>query len=454
MDIKTLVATGESETVEFKASLAEMTQILETISAFSNSRGGTIFVGVDDNGRVAGVHLGKKTLEDTANRIKMNTDPPVYPSLNQSKVDGRLLLSIEIDESIDKPVFANDRAFKRVGKTNQRISSLEIRRIASKASLDRWDSSLCESSSIEDLDLAYVEQVFIPLYEKIAAKRISGNILELLESLGCLRNTRPTNSGILLFGKDPTSFFINSYVAIARYIGTHEGPERSDYKEFNGNLFTQIDKSEEYLRDHTAIMSRLLPGEVQRRDIPEYGLFTIRELITNAVCHRDYMNQHTKVIIKIFDERIEFFNPGGLPKGITPENIQESQFSRNPIIAKVLSKVRYIEELGEGWNKILEEHKYHPLNPDIPTIQSDDYTTQITIYSVKHKFERKGITPLSARQRKIVDFLQKNNTITSLSCRELIKTSQDTALRELNTLRELGVIEKHSRGKATTYSLR
>jgi len=84
-------------------------------------------------------------------------------------------------------------------------------------------------------------------------------------------------------------------------------------------------------------MSKLLPYQVQRQDIPEYGLFSIRELITNTVCHRDYENQHTKIIIKIFSNKIEFYNPGGLPENITPRNIAEKQYSRNPVIAKVLA---------------------------------------------------------------------------------------------------------------------
>lgn len=89
----------------------------------------------------------------------------------------------------------------------------------------------------------------------------------------------------------------------------------------------------------------------------------LREAIVNTVCHRDYENQHTKIIIKMFSDKIEFYNPGGLPEDITPKNIAEKQYSRNPLIARVLAMVKYIEELGEGWNKIIKEHKDHLLRP-------------------------------------------------------------------------------------------
>ncbi len=101
--------------------------------------------------------------------------------------------------------------------------------------------------------------------------------------------------------------------------GEEVGAERLDYKEFDGNLFKQIDECNKYLKEHISIMSRLHPYQIQREDI-------------------------------------------------TPNNITEKQFSRNPVIAKVLAKVRYIEELGEGWDKIIKEHREHPLKPHFPKI--------------------------------------------------------------------------------------
>jgi len=110
----------------------------------------------------------------------------------------------------------------------------------------------------------------------------------LLEALNCIIDDKPTNAGVLLFGKNPQKIFINAYIAIARYKGKEVGIERLDYKEFNGNLFHQIDECDKYIKEHIAIMSRLFPYKVEREDIPEYPLFSIRELVTNAVVHRDY----------------------------------------------------------------------------------------------------------------------------------------------------------------------
>lgn len=369
-----LISGGENESLEFKESPRLKEEIGQAVSAFSNANGGSILIGVSNDGKVIGVDIGRNTIEELANYTKRNTDPPIFPSLKVLDVEGKKIIMIEVKESAEKPVFFKNHAYKRVGKTNQRISSSELRKLAKESGARvYWDEQICKEAGLENIDWEFVKDFFIPGYEKFSERGIIGTPEELLEALSCIKEGKPTNAGILLFGKNPQEFFRNSYIALARYKGKMEGVERLDYKEFFGNLFHQIDECDKYIKEHIAIMSRLLPHKVEREDIPEYCWFSIRELITNAVCHRDYEDQGSKVIVKTFSDRIEFYNPGGLPKGITPENILIRQYSRNPIIANALAKVKYIEELGEGWNKIVDEHKNHPLKPKQPKIISDKY---------------------------------------------------------------------------------
>ncbi len=268
----------------------------------------------------------------------------------------------------------------------------------------------------------------------------------------------PLNSGILLFSKELQKFFINSYIALARYKGKELGIERLDYKEFKGNLFTQIDECDKYIKEHIDIMSRLHPYQIQREDIPEYGLFSIRELITNAVCHRDYKNQHTKIIIKIFNDRIEFSNPGGLSQNITPKNITEKQYSRNPVIAKVLARVKYIEELGEGWDKITKEHKDHPLKPRFPGIKSDKFSIIVTIFSTKDKFEKKKIKvdkiELNERQKYVIERIKSQGFIRSIEVQKKFNISKNTANMDLNYLIKLDIVKMKGVGKKVRYILK
>ena len=454
MDIEKIIRSGESETVEFKASLAETKQIIETLSAFSNGGGGMVYVGVDDRGSVRGVDIGKSTLENLANEIKRNTDPPLFPSIYIEVLDGKEVICIEVNESPTKPMFAFDKVFKRVGKTNQRITSNEIRKIFSEGLENKWDSQLLPSASLDDIDWEFVTNFYIPRYERRTKTKIRGKPEPLLVTLGCVKDGAPTNGGILLFGKNPQRFFINSYIALARYKTTDVSTERLDYKEFQGNIYHQIDKCDRYIFEHIAMMSKQYPGIVEREDIPEYGLFTIRELITNAVCHRDYRDQSSKIIIKIFSDSIEFFNLGGLPKNITIKNITEQQYSRNPVIARSLAKIGFIEELGEGWDKILDEHGKHPLHPKMPKIGGDGTSMLVTIYSTREKMERPVIGDLNERQRTALEYIKTNGRITNREYQKLNLVGNKTAYKDLSDLVDKGVLIPKGKGRSRRYILR
>ena len=455
MDIGRMISDGESEKVEFKPSLSQKDRIMESISAFSNNVGGTILIGVSDQGEVINVDIGRRTLEDLAGYVKRNSDPPVYPTLGTIPFKNSTLLFVEVKESLEKPVFFNDKAYKRVGKSNQRISAHEIRKMVKedKKKLS-WDERICENATLDDIDWEFVENEFIPLYERVSKKKVASSAQEFLSAARTTISGKPMNAGILLFGRDPLKFFPNSYIALARYMGTAVGGEKLDYKEFRGNLFEQIDHCYAYLMEHTAMMSRLSPGDIKRTDLPEYGRFSLRELVTNAVCHRDYEDQCGKIIIKMFDDKIEFSNIGGLPEGVTAKNITSSQYSRNPVIASLLAKVNYIEEMGEGWDKIIEEHRNHPLKPDMPEILSGGNSTLVTLFSTKKNFANEEFEMLSERQRKIIDYLKKHGNISRTVCMDLLGVSKNTAKRELTGLVSKDMIERAGVGRAVYYVLK
>jgi len=158
------------------------------------------------------------------------------------------------------------------------------------------------------------------------------------------------------------------------------------------------------------------------------------------------------VIMKIFDGKIEFYNPGGLPQDITPQNITEKQFSRNPVIAKILEKVQYIEELGEGWDKIIREHRNHPLKPRFPQIKSDKYTTTVTLFSVKDKFETKKVgIELNGRQKYAIEKVKSQGFVRSIEMQKKFNVTRDTANRDLNFLIKLNLIKREGIGKKVRY---
>ncbi|MFH1127404.1 MAG: ATP-binding protein [archaeon] len=341
-----------------------------------------------------------------------------------------------------------------MGKSRHKLSASEIRNLAKESGQKvHWDEQACKDATMDDIDWNFVKDFFVARYESLSAAKVTGNGNDLLRALNCIRDGNPTNAGILLFAKNPQKFFANAYIAMARYKGKHEGIERMDYKEFAGNLFSQIDGCDSYIKEHTAMMSRILPQRVEREDIPEYSWFSVRELVTNAVCHRDYSDQGSKTIVKMFGDRIEFYNPGGLQKGITPNNIAERQYSRNPVITKVLAKVKYIEDLGEGWDKILKEHKAHPLSPKLPLIKADEYSVLVAMYSTRDKFE-KGSFGLNDRQKLAIGYARGKGKITNEEYQKAGNTTKKTATRDLQDMVKRSIFIRTGRtGKGVYYTL-
>jgi ATP-dependent DNA helicase RecG len=129
-DLSGLIQAGESDTVEFKQSTGEIREIVETVSAFANTQGGTILIGVVNAGEVLGLTLGKDMLESLANRIQQQTDPKRFPALTTADVEHKTVVVVRVDESPLKPVLVQGRGFKRVGRSNHVLSSQEVAQLS------------------------------------------------------------------------------------------------------------------------------------------------------------------------------------------------------------------------------------------------------------------------------------------------------------------------------------
>jgi len=151
-DLLTLIYKGENESLEFKESLRLKEEIGQAVSAFSNANGGSILIGVSDEGTIIGIDIGRNTLEELVNYIKRNTDPAIFPSVKILDVEGKKIIVIEVKDSAEKPVFFKNHAYKRVSKTTQMVSSSEMRKLA-KESGERvyWDERICEEAKVEDI---------------------------------------------------------------------------------------------------------------------------------------------------------------------------------------------------------------------------------------------------------------------------------------------------------------
>ena len=455
-ELKKTIEKGESEILEFKESLSIKEEIGETTSAFSNAKGGRIFVGVSDSGKIIGTEIGKKTIEGLANFIKQNTDNHAYPKITVGNADKKNVIIIGVSEADEKPVFFKGKAYKRVGRSNHKLSASEIRKLAKESGKKvYWDGEICEGASLDDIDWKFVKR-FIKEYEELNKKKVVSSEKNLLNTLKCIKNNKPTNAGILLFGKNPCKFFPRHYVTIVRYPGKDIGSAYLEIRDIEGNLFNQIDGAEGYINKHIESLYRLKEGQAARERIQQYPAFVIRELIANAVAHRDYSISGSRIIIKMFKDSIEFDSPGGFAGDVNEKNILEMQFSRNPIIVKVLNKARYVEELGEGWNRIIDEIKSHPLKPKLPKIKGNG-NVKVRLFSPGMEIETKIepiISQLNERQKKSLQFLKEHNGITTKDYIAINNVSERTARYDLADMVNKEIFQKVGKTQAAYYIIR
>ena len=271
-----------------------------------------------------------------------------------------------------------------------------------------------------------------------------------LEKLGLLRDGQLIRAAVLLFGKEPQRFYLSALVKIGRF----RSPTLIvDDREIYGTLFDQVDGAMGYFREH--LQTRFeFRGEPARDVVWEYPLEALREAITNAVCHRDYLDTgHTQV--RWYDDHLVFLNPGGLPSPLRLEDLKGPHRSvpRNRKIAEMFFYVGWIEQWGRGIQKMLDECAAAGLpEPDFEESQGALWLTFRKDILTQEHLRSLG---LNERQIRVVLYVKEKGRITNAEYQRLCQVSMRTASRDLADLVQKGIIEQMGRtGKGTFYILK
>src|SRR3989338_2572043 len=358
------IGISESTTVEWKPSLSQIHEIIESITAFANTEGGRLFVGISKTGEVQGVQIGKGTVEDLVNRIAQHTDPKIQPKITVKKIKGKQIIVIEVKQSKDKLVLADGRPYKRVGPSTRQMGKDEYEGLILEKHKDKleFDTMICNGATLKDIDPAKVKWFLEKAQEEgrltIPAKASTKDALEYLK---ILHNGKLNNTGVLLFGKDPQKFFVQAKIRAGRVKGT-EGHDFLDTKVLEGTIPELRDGAMRFIAEH--IRKAVFFDSNQRHDKWEYPLRAPEEALNNALAHRDYLAKGD-IQLAVYDDRIEIWNPGELAKQLTPAQLKEKHKSipRNQFLADRLFLIKYIERWGRGTNRIVEEMRQDKL-PD------------------------------------------------------------------------------------------
>lgn len=449
MDIEKFLKSGETESIEFKESFDKET--IETVAAFSNTRGGIIFIGVNNDGDVRGASIGKETLKDWSNRISQNTEPSVIPEINVENVKGKGIVIIQIQEYPLKPVATRGRCFRRVANSNRQMSPQEIAQMNLMSTGSSWDALPARDATFDDIDLENVKN-----YIKISAatgRRKFGptdDPLEILEKLELLKNGRPTWAAILLFGKRPQSPLTQAQVHCGRF---KNNVKIIDDRLFEGTIIGQVDEVMNFICKHINVKF-VITGKPRRDEIWDYPLDALREAIINAVCHRDYSDT-ADIQIKIFDDYIQIWNPGPLPFGMTLEELYQPTHSskpRNKLIAQIFYDLGLIERYGSGIQRMINACA----EAGLPEPVFEEKFGGFIVTFGKDIFTEEYLRKLDLNERQIngIIYIREKGKITNKEYRELTGIKDRLATIELNDMVDKKILKKFgTTGRGTYYSL-
>jgi ATP-dependent DNA helicase RecG len=455
-----LLEKRETHKVEYKSSVSDIDRIIEIVCSFANAEGGVVLIGVKEQkerikDQVVGITIGKDTIGKLVNKITDKTDPPIYPNVEVVKVLGKNIVVIEVPEGRDKPYTASGKAFIRIGDVTKQMKRSEYERMLFEKSKDklRFDTQTCDGANWKDIDEKKVRWFL----KKARAERglDIDDSLPLKEVLMRLRLTieeKLTNAAILLFGKRPQDFFEQSEVKCIRFKGTDVTGKMLDLKPIRNNIIDAVIDAEKFIFDHISMSAWIETGKIERQEKWEYPPKAIREALVNAIVHRDYESV-SKVQVRIFDDRIEFWNPGRLPEGWTVETLKKRHESIpwNPLIAKQFFWIKYIEEVGTGTNKIVE----WCVDWGLPEPEFEFTGTSLALTFRKSKLTEEYIERLglNERQMKAIEYLKEHNHISNKEYREINTIGKVVAVKELNQMVKKGILKTVGKGRALRYEL-
>ncbi|WP_456450834.1 ATP-binding protein [Palaeococcus sp. (in: euryarchaeotes)] len=442
MDVSDLIKKGESEAIEFKRELND--SVYKTLSAFANTDGGILLLGVGDDGKIYGFSVD---LDSLARSIRHNLG--VNSSIKVEEFGGKRVIIIEVSQS-PVPVSFRGRYYRRVGAQTVEMGWEDLGRFFLQKSGVTWDS-LPSSGTLEDLDEETIRKFAHMARNRLPYINENEDVESILDKLGLLEDGRITNAALLLFGKEPQRYYIQAKVRIGRF---KDPITIIDDKEIEGNLFAQVEEAMKIIMSHIGVRYEF-EGELRRKEIWDYPLDALREAVINALIHRDYTDP-SNVQIKIFDDFIWIWNPGKLPEGISLEDLKKEMHPsklRNLKIAQVFYYAGLIERWGTGTFKIVRLC----LESGLPEPEFREEAGGLVVLLRKYIYTEDYLRKLGLNERQIkaVLYVKGKGRIGNKEYQGLFGVSKPTASRELDDLVRKGILGRiGATGRGTYYVLK
>jgi ATP-dependent DNA helicase RecG len=436
---------AESQHIEWKESWRN--EYLKWVCGFANAQGGTLYVGVDDNGAIKGIDNARKLLEDLPNLIRDVLGLMV--SVNLHIKDSLEYLEIVV-EAYPFPISLRGKYYFRTGSTLQELKGAALTKFLLERQGKRWDAVPMPNISVADLK-ANTFDVFRVKAEKnnrLSQEDLKGTNEELLESLNLFSDNGKMlkRAAILLFHSNPEKYITGAYIKI----GFFESDDDLKYQdEVKGSVLEQAEEALDLLKTKYDKASIFYENGLREEKFT-FPQEAVREALLNAVAHKDY-SAGIPIQISVYNDKIIFWNEGQLPENWTVDKLAQKHPSKpfNPDIANTLFRAGYIESWGRGTIKIINACKAHKIAPPIFANTPPDFEVTLMNHTMS-SLTGKG---LKSEAIAIILYIQKYQSISNSIVQDLCKVSKRTATRYLTDLEGTYLEKSGSTGAGTIYIL-
>ena len=433
----------ESEHIEYKTLMTD--DIYKEVIAFANTDGGTIYIGIDDQGNVVGIDNVDETYTRLTNGIRDAIAPDVTMFVRYILQENQVI-KIEVGEGSCKPYYLKSKGMKpsgiyvRQGTSSVQASSDQIRQMIKESDGDTYEDS---RSLEQELTFDAVKTAFNRYGVEFS--------VEKYRALGITQNDMYTNLALLLSDQchhtTKIAVFKDEFCT-----------EFRDSKEFGGSVFNQFENAVNYLALCNKTTSTI--KGVVRTDKQDYPEEAIREALLNALVHRDY-GFSGSIIINVNDKKMEFISLGGLIPGLSTEDIRIGVSQpRNKKLAEVFHRLRLIESYGTGIRRIFKLYENCPVQPSIEATANAfrivlPNMNAIDIANAVEPMETVKVTAAITPQMKIVmDYLEEYGEMTEEDLQELLNVKKTRAYLLARQMNENGLIDIVGRGAGKKYKLK
>lgn len=444
-----LIQKKEGKTVEFKQSANK--DIAHEICAFANSEGGTLLIGVTDDGVINGCDYSNakaSQIQDTLNKIT----PPIELDIEPVQVEGKTVVAIQCPKPPGerKMHMVSGQIFVRKGASSQKLTSPdEVTRYLQYANLIHFDEAITSHFDYPD---QFNRDNYDEFLELSGINKSGNDPLVILSNLNVVVNPESAfrNAGVLLFASDLQAIFDHAKIRVVQFRGTNKVNIHND-QPISGTVYEQYRECITYLKTvlNTSYIIEDAGPRKERLEIPETVL---RESILNALAHRDYYEKGACIMVEIYEDRVEITNPGGLVPSISPDEFGKRSASRNPLLFGMFQRMRLVEQVGSGIERMRQAMKDQGL-PEPQFSYDGMFIVKLTRPVEFEKWITRWIPLLNEARISILRSINENPSITKAGLSKERGISTTAIDKHLNVLKQKKIIERVGSYKTGTWKI-